>query len=109
MDKERVVTLDEGDRSSDASLTKDVLPEGTLDPVYEAKAHTLNNAVQEIGMGRYQWGLVFVIGFGWLSDNLWPIATSLILSPVSVEFNPAKPEYLSLSQVSRALREIARD
>lgn len=28
------------------------LPEGTLDPVYEAKAHILNNAVQEIGMGR---------------------------------------------------------
>ena len=29
------------------------LPEGTLDPVYEAKAHVLNNAVQDIGMGLY--------------------------------------------------------
>jgi hypothetical protein len=25
-----------------------------LDPVYEAKARILNNAVQEIGMGKYQ-------------------------------------------------------
>lgn len=28
--------------------------DGTLDPVYEAKARVLNRAIQEIGMGRYQ-------------------------------------------------------
>ena len=32
-----------------------VLQEGTLDPVYEAKAKVLNKAIQDIGMGRYQW------------------------------------------------------
>jgi hypothetical protein len=32
-----------------------VLEEGSLDPVYEAKARVLNAAIQEIGMGRYQW------------------------------------------------------
>lgn len=32
-----------------------VLEEGTLDPVYEAKAKVLNKAIQDIGMGRYQW------------------------------------------------------
>lgn len=32
-----------------------VLEDGSLDPVYEAKAKVLNKAVQDIGMGRYQW------------------------------------------------------
>jgi hypothetical protein len=32
-----------------------VLSEDTLDPVYAAKARVLNKAIQDIGMGRYQW------------------------------------------------------
>jgi hypothetical protein len=32
-----------------------VLAGGSLDPVYEAKATVLNKAIQDIGMGRYQW------------------------------------------------------
>lgn len=71
---------------------------GAIDPVYEAKAQTLNNAIQEIGMGWYQWQLFIVVGFGWASDNLWPIVTSLILEPVSIEFNATKPPLLSLAQ-----------
>jgi hypothetical protein len=31
------------------------LPKGTIDPVYEKKARILNHAIQEIGMGWYQW------------------------------------------------------
>ena len=50
---------------------------------YTAKATALNNAIQDIGMGRYQWQLFVVIGFGWATDNLWPIVVSLILPPVS--------------------------
>ncbi|GME26664.1 Membrane transporter [Neofusicoccum parvum] len=54
------------------------IPKGEVDSVYEAKARVLNAAIQEIGMGRYQWQLFIVVGFGWASDNLWPIVTSLI-------------------------------
>lgn len=32
-----------------------VLGDGAVDPVYEAKARVLNKAIQDIGMGRYQW------------------------------------------------------
>jgi len=32
-----------------------VLEDGSLDPVYEAKAKVLNKAIRDIGMGRYQW------------------------------------------------------
>ncbi|SPN97706.1 related to 4-hydroxybenzoate transporter [Cephalotrichum gorgonifer] len=69
-----------------------------LDPVYEAKATVLNHAIQEIGMGWYQWQLFIVVGFGWASDNLWPIITSLIFTPVANEFSPSRPPLLSLAQ-----------
>jgi len=71
--------------------------DGTLDPVYEAKARILNDAIQEIGMGKYQWYLFVVAGFGWFSDNLWPIVTGLILSPVVNEFQFQGP-FLKLGQ-----------
>lgn len=29
--------------------------EDALDPVYDAKARVLNKAIQDIGMGKYQW------------------------------------------------------
>lgn len=44
--------------------TEDVLPEGSTDPAYQAKAHILNDAIQAIGMGKYQWALFVVTGFG---------------------------------------------
>lgn len=74
------------------------LPKGTLDPVYEAKARVLNHAIQGIGMGWYQWQLFIVVGFGWASDNLWPIVTSLIFTPITNEFSPSRPPLLTLSQ-----------
>ena len=68
------------------------------DANYKAKAEVLNQAIQTIGMGRYQWQLFVVIGFGWASDNLWPIVTSLILPAVSNEFHPSKAPLLTLAQ-----------
>ncbi|OCF34424.1 hypothetical protein I317_03522 [Kwoniella heveanensis CBS 569] len=69
-----------------------------VDPVYAAKARVLNRAIQDIGMGRYQWQLFVVIGFGWAQDNLWPIVTSLILTPVTNEFSVSRPPLLTLAQ-----------
>lgn len=39
----------------DGEAPVSVLEDGSLDPVYEAKAKMLNKAMQDIGMGRYQW------------------------------------------------------
>ena len=86
---------------STASLDHDVAAPAVfegMDPVYQAKAEVLNAAIQEIGMGRYQWQLFVVIGFGWASDNLWPIVTSLILPAVTREFGESRPPLLTLSQ-----------
>lgn len=49
-------------------------------------------------MGKYQWELFAVVGFGWASDNLWPIVVSLILPVVVLEFDVSRPPLLSLAQ-----------
>jgi hypothetical protein len=33
------------------------------------KAKVINRAIQDIGMGRYQWGLFVLCGFGWIADK----------------------------------------
>ncbi|THH18192.1 hypothetical protein EW146_g2739 [Bondarzewia mesenterica] len=90
------------------ATTEDIYTNNVLDPIYQAKAKILNDALQEIGMGKYQattnefllihqWYLFVVAGFGWFSDNLWPIVTGLILSPVVNEFAFQGP-FLKLGQ-----------
>lgn len=74
------------------------LPEGVTDPVYHAKALLLNDAIQDIGMGKYQWQLFMLVGFGWSMDNMWPVITSLILPPVTTEFKVTRRPLLSLAQ-----------
>jgi hypothetical protein len=46
----------------------------------------LNRAIKDMGMGWYQWQLFIVVGFGWASDNLWPVVTSLIFVSASKKF-----------------------
>lgn len=69
---------------------------------YLEKSKLLSRAIDEIGFGKYQVGLFFVAGFGWLSDNAWPIVTSLILprlTEVDGVHSPAgKGPYLTLAQ-----------
>ncbi|KAK0185039.1 MFS general substrate transporter [Armillaria mellea] len=64
--------------------TKDVYSQGTIDPIYQRKAHILNDAIQDIGMGKYQWVLFVIV-------------TGLILPPVVQEFQFQGP-FLNLGQ-----------
>jgi len=67
------------------------------DSVYLEKAHLLNGAIQDVGMGRYQRWLFVVVGFGYFADNLWPVATGIILPAVVNEFKFKGP-FLKLGQ-----------
>ena len=40
--------------SSSDPILVDLFSDETVDPVYQAKAHVLNQAIQKIGMGKYQ-------------------------------------------------------
>ncbi|KAI9430545.1 MFS general substrate transporter [Lactarius indigo] len=98
-------SLSRSEKHKDDSVTTEVairaetenVFDDSLDPLYAAKAKVLNDALQEIGMGKYQWYLFIVTGFGWLSDNLWPIVTVLILTSVVNEFGFQGP-FLKLGQ-----------
>jgi hypothetical protein len=37
---------------------------------YRMKSEIVSKCMDEIGMGRYQWCLFVVTGFGWITDNL---------------------------------------
>ncbi|EMD35186.1 major facilitator superfamily protein [Gelatoporia subvermispora B] len=103
MDKTASLTSQDAEKHDPDALRKeratdppDLFEHGALDPVYQAKAHLIASAIQEIGMGKYQWGLFVVAGFGWFSDSVWPLMGSLILSPVVNEFQFNSP-FLSLA------------
>ncbi|KAJ7355508.1 MFS general substrate transporter [Mycena albidolilacea] len=74
----------------------DLLDDRNVDPVYISKARVLNAAIQDIGMGRYQYYLFICAGFGWFADSVWPLITGLILTPVIAEFKFNGP-FLSLA------------
>lgn len=54
------------------AATQDVYDEPTVDPVYRAKARILNDALQDIGMGRYQASLLSspIFGTRWLTPSV---------------------------------------
>lgn len=49
------------DTRHDEPITYDVLPDGSVDPVYQAKAELLNDSIQQIGMGKYQVNFLFYL------------------------------------------------
>ncbi|KGQ80707.1 hypothetical protein MEQ_06271 [Candida albicans P87] len=95
--------------SFSSSTTFGLYDESDGDKAYLAKSKLIAESIQSIGFGKYQIGLFFVAGFGWLSDNAWPVATSLILPrlneingvhppPSSSSSSPNKGPYLMLAQ-----------
>ncbi|XP_044721271.1 major facilitator superfamily domain-containing protein [Hirsutella rhossiliensis] len=54
---------------------------------YEIKSKLINKAIQDIGMGPYNWHLFVLCGFGWFADNLWLQGVSLCLPSLSAEFD----------------------
>jgi len=46
----------------------DLAPLDTDSP-YERKSKVINKAIQDMGMGRYQWELFVLCGMGWLADK----------------------------------------
>ncbi|KAJ5748806.1 uncharacterized protein N7511_010502 [Penicillium nucicola] len=62
------------------------------DTVYDRKAKIINRAIQDIGMGRYQWGLFVLCGMGWVADNLWLQGVALTLTPIATEFGISENE-----------------
>lgn len=77
-----------------------LLPKGSNEALItehqQRKAKLINDALQDIGMGKFQWTLFWITGMGWFFDNFWMFAISLISLPVQREFNVDKIGYLIL-------------
>lgn len=81
-----------------AEIDADIASSGH-DSAYDRKAKVINKAIQDIGMGSYQWQLFTLCGFGWLADNLWLQGVALTLNSLSQEFGVGESEvrYTTLS------------
>ncbi|KAI4685101.1 hypothetical protein J4E81_008914 [Alternaria sp. BMP 2799] len=62
------------------------------DTPYDRKSKVINKALQDMGMGRYQWQLFALCGGGWMADNLWLQGVALTLPQLSVEFGVSETE-----------------
>ncbi|KAF2156054.1 MFS general substrate transporter [Myriangium duriaei CBS 260.36] len=55
--------------------------------LYEKKCVLINREMDMNGMGRYQWYIWFLCGFGYLIDLMWAQAFGLVLGPLGQELN----------------------
>ncbi|KAK4934089.1 hypothetical protein LTR28_010913 [Elasticomyces elasticus] len=53
--------------------------------LYEKKCVLINRVIDELGMGKYQWYIWSLCGFGYLLDLLWAQAFGLVLGPLEQE------------------------
>ncbi|KAL9031687.1 MAG: hypothetical protein Q9196_000320 [Gyalolechia fulgens] len=60
------------------------------DTPYDRKSKVINKAIQDIGMGKYQWSLFVLCGFGWLADNMWLQGVALTLPGLTATFGPSE-------------------
>ncbi|KAE8140037.1 major facilitator superfamily domain-containing protein [Aspergillus pseudotamarii] len=58
----------------------------------------INNAIEAIGMGRYQWQLMVSCGFGFIADQMLLVSISLVMPQASKEFGPRYGTLLSATQ-----------
>lgn len=72
--------------------------EESIDKIYDLKSELVNQCLQnEIGMGRYQWELFLLSGFGWMADNIWLQGVAIILPAISREMQPTHIAFATLS------------
>ncbi|KAI9816985.1 MAG: hypothetical protein M1832_004969 [Thelocarpon impressellum] len=68
-----------------AEIDDDLAASG-VNSSYDRKSKIINKAIQDIGMGTYNWQLFVLCGFGWFADNFWLQGLALTLTPISYEF-----------------------
>ena len=78
-----VSPLDPDDTGSENVFYNDPEMEGLT--VYERKALLVNRELDAHGMGRYQWWIFFLCGFGYFIDLMWAQAFGLVATPLQNE------------------------
>lgn len=74
-------------------------PDDAVDPdfdgltLYEKKALLVNQELDRQGMGRYQWMVFLLCGFGYFLDLLWAQAFGLVVPVMQYEFGFSDAQY----------------
>lgn len=67
--------------------------------LYEKKALLVNRELDSHGMGKYQWYIFFLCGFGYLIDLLYAQAFGLVEPAIQQEFGFGGRQWYPLSHV----------
>lgn len=59
--------------------------------LYEKKALLVDRELDSHGMGKYQWCIFFLCGFGYFLDLMWAQAFGLVASPLQEELGFSSP------------------
>lgn len=79
-------TLDDSDVAANpATYDSATDPEMEGLTLYEKKCVLINREMDANGMGKYQWYIWFLTGFGYFVDLLWAQAFGLVLGPLEQE------------------------
>ncbi|KAF1846552.1 MFS general substrate transporter [Cucurbitaria berberidis CBS 394.84] len=65
--------------------------------IYEKKCVLVNREIDAMGMGRYQWSLWVLCGFGYMIDLMWAQAFGMILPPLQQELGNSMDQTGNLS------------
>lgn len=84
----------------DAPIETDLELEG-LTP-FEKKAQIVNRELDSMGMGRYQWMIFALCGFGYMLDLLWAQAFGLVVAPLQQELGFSDGEVGNISSAFAA-------
>ncbi|KAE8163824.1 major facilitator superfamily domain-containing protein [Aspergillus tamarii] len=95
--------MDTEKKSEEIITRKPSLAEGTVTSHQGANPPdfnqlAINNAIEAIGMGRYQWQLMVSCGFGFIADQMLLVSISLVMPQASKEFGPRYGTLLSATQ-----------
>ncbi|EJD39636.1 MFS general substrate transporter [Auricularia subglabra TFB-10046 SS5] len=68
----------------------------------QRKMVLISDAIEACGMGRYQWRIFCLCGFGYMLDLMWPQMLSFVASRIQVEFGIPASQYGDLFSVLHA-------
>ena len=73
--------------SNDGAERHEILDDPELEglTLYEKKALLVNRELDSHGMGKYQWWIWGLCGFGYFLDLMWAQAFGLVVTPMQLE------------------------
>lgn len=91
LDAEHKQPLPSSNAHGDGDEAVESLPD-TLSP-HQVKMGLVSDAIETCGMGRYQWRIFFLCGFGYMLDLMWPQMISFLAPRIQVEFGIPASQY----------------